>query len=81
MVEEGTILAKSPGTLGKFLIFSQHSSPLPPNTMLLFGRSTSGNGKTFLYNNAMYLRNRPTLFWRGEGGCVEATVLEMLRKV
>ena len=76
-----TILAKSPGTLRKFLIFSQRSSPLPPNTMLVFGRSTSGNGKIFLYNNAMYLRNRPTLFWGERGGCVEATILKMIRKV
>ena len=80
MVEEATILAKSPGTLGKFLIFSQHSPPLPPNTMLVSERSTCGNGKIFLYNNAMYLKNRTTLLW-GDGGCVEATVLEMLRKV
>ena len=64
---EATILAKSPGTLRKFLMFSQHSSPLPPNTILVFRRRTSGNGKIFLYNNAMYLRNRPTLFWGGRG--------------
>ena len=77
LVIKATILAKSPGALCKFKI-SQHSPALPPNTNLVFGRSTRGNGEMFLYNNAMYLRNRS---FGVDGGCVESTIIEMLRMV
>ena len=42
-----TILAKIPGTLCVFLIWTEHSPPSSPLPMLVTERSTCGNGKSF----------------------------------
>ena len=64
---EDTILAKSPGTLRKFLIWMAHSPP-SPLTMLVFERSTCRNGKKFSCTITPNVSGTDQHCIRGKGG-------------
>ena len=62
-----TILAKSPVTLCIFLIWTEHSPPSSPQTMLVTERSTCGNGKIFRAQQRQVSREQTNIVLGGRG--------------
>ena len=79
--EEPTILVKSPGTLCTFGFCNELSSPSPPETMLVFWRSTCDNGKISRARQLQVSHKRTNIVLGGRGVHVCSNYENMQRKV